>query len=178
MSWLDWFREPARRTPALFGSSNTRDFNLEGAGIRAATMRGSYVPNKSFHGTIAYFNGDTESFTSTYDTDSESAPNLTQVTGTYAGAPCRQSHGHGDRGCIWDAFRSCIRWLHRCWDLVSSGNKGNEFQTSVTFGGGACPQGTETLTGVAFYDAATNRLYSAALNHARTTSFLFLGTKR
>ena len=31
-----------------FGSSNTRDFNLEGAGIRAATMRGSYVPNKSF----------------------------------------------------------------------------------------------------------------------------------
>jgi hypothetical protein len=29
-----------------FGSSNTRDFNLEGAGIHAATMNGSYVPNK------------------------------------------------------------------------------------------------------------------------------------
>ena len=50
--------------------------------------------------------------------------------------------------------------------------------TSVTFGGDACRQGTETLTGVALYDAATNRLYSAALNSARTTSFLFLGTKR
>ena len=68
-----------------FGSSNTRDFNLEGAGIHAATMRGSYVPNKSFHATIAYFTGDTESFTSTYDADSESAPNLTLVAGTYAG---------------------------------------------------------------------------------------------
>ena len=68
-----------------FGSSNTRDFNVEGAGIRAATMRGSYVPNKRFLGTSAYFNGDTESFTSTSDADSESAPNLTQVTGTYVG---------------------------------------------------------------------------------------------
>jgi hypothetical protein len=56
--------------------------------------------------------------------------------------------------------------------------KGNVFHTSVTFGGRACHQGTETLTGIALYDAATNRLYSAALNHARTTSFLFLGTKR
>ena len=33
-----------------FGSSNTRDFNLEGAGIRAATMSGTYVPKKSFQG--------------------------------------------------------------------------------------------------------------------------------
>jgi len=37
----------------FFGSSNIRDFNMEGAGIRAATMSASYVPNKSFHGTIA-----------------------------------------------------------------------------------------------------------------------------
>ena len=57
-----------------FGSSNTRDFNLEGAGIIEATMSGSYVPNKTFHGTIAYFNGDTENFTSTYDANSESTP--------------------------------------------------------------------------------------------------------
>jgi hypothetical protein len=36
-----------------FGSPNTRDFNLEAAGIRAATMSGSYVLNKSFRRTIA-----------------------------------------------------------------------------------------------------------------------------
>jgi hypothetical protein len=159
------------------GSSNTRDFNLEGTGIRAATMRGSYVPNQSFHGTIAYFNGDTESFMSTYDTDSESAPNLTQVAGTYA--ELRADHhtvtvtvdasetlsGHASDGCTVAG-------------TLSPRATGNEFQTSVTFGGGACPQGTETFTGVAFYDAATNRLYGAALNHVRTDSFIFLGTKR
>jgi hypothetical protein len=56
--------------------------------------------------------------------------------------------------------------------------KGNVFHTSVTFEGDACRDGTETVTGVAFYEAATNRLYSAALDNARTTSFIFIGTKR
>jgi hypothetical protein len=160
-----------------FGSSTTRDFNLEGAGIRAATMRGSYVPNQSFQGTIAFFNGDTESVTSTYDGDSKSAANLNLVAGTYSELRS-DNHtvtvtvdaagtlsGHASDGCTFAG-------------TLSPRAKGNVFQTSVTFGGGACRQGTKTVTGVAFYNAATNRLYSAALNNARTTSFLFLGTKR
>jgi hypothetical protein len=31
----------------------------------------------------------------------------------------------------------------------------------VTFGGGACRQGSETVSGVALYEAATQRLWSA-----------------
>ena len=159
-----------------FGSSNTRDFNLEGAGIRAATMNGSYVPNKSFLGTIAYFNGEAERFTSTSDADSDSAPNLTQVTGTYAGL---RSDNHQVTvtvesvgtlsGHSTDGFTVTGTLSPRALD--------NVFHTSVTFGGGACRHETETLTGVAFYDIATQRLYIAALNYTRTTSFLFLGVK-
>jgi len=160
-----------------FGSTNARDFNLEAAGIRAATMSGSYVPNKSFHGTIAYFNGDTENFTSTYDTNSESTPNLNLVAGSYDGL--RADHhtvtvtvdlagtlsGHSTDGCTFAG-------------TLFPQAKGNVFHHSVKFGGGDCRHGTETLAGVVFYDAATHRLYSAALNRTRTTSFLFLGTKR
>jgi hypothetical protein len=160
-----------------FGSSNPRDFNVEGTGIRAGTMNGSYVPNKSFRGTIAYFNGDTESFTSTSDADTELASNLTLVTGNYVGLRADDHtitvnvdsagtfSGHSTDGCTVAG-------------TLSPRAKGNVFQTSVTFGGGACRQGTETLTGIALYDAETNRLYSAALNPARTSSFIFLGTKR
>ena len=160
-----------------FGSSNTRDFNLEGAGIRAATMRDTYVPKQSFHGTIAYFNGDTESFTSKYAGDSEAAPSMTLVAGTYAGLSA-DNHtvtvtvdsagtisGHASDGCTVAG-------------TLSPRATSNVFHTSVTFGGGACRHGTEMVTGVALYDAATHRLYSAALNSARTTSFIFLGTKR
>ena len=160
-----------------FGSSNTRDFNLEGEGIRAATMHGSYVPSKSFDGTIAYVTGDTESFTSTYDGDSESAPNLTLLTGTYRGLHADNHQvtvtvdstgtlsGHSTDGCTFAGS-------------LSPRAKSKVFHTSMTFGDGACRQGTGTVTGVGLYDAATQRLYSAALNHARTTSYLFLGTKR
>lgn len=160
-----------------FGSSNTRDFNLEGAGVRAGTMNGSYVPNKSFLGTIAYYTGEAESFTSTSAKDSESAPNLTLVAGTYAGL-------RADNQTITMTVDSTGTLSGHSTDgstvagTLSPRGKGNVFQTSVTFEGGACRHGTETLTGVAFYDAVTNRLYSAALNHARTTSLLFLGTKQ
>ncbi len=160
-----------------FGSSNTRDFNVEGAGIRAATMRGSYVPNKRFDGTIAYVNGEADSFTSTYDGNSVSAPNLTLVAGTYVGLRADNHHvtlivdaagtlsGHASDGCT-------------VVGTLSPHATGNIFQVSMTLEGGACGTETETLTGVAFYDIATHRLYSAALNHTRTTSFLFLGTKQ
>lgn len=160
-----------------FGSSNTRDFSLEGADIHAATMRGSYVPKKRFDATIAYFNGDTERVTSMYAGNSESAPNLTLVAGTYTGLrpdnhrvtltvdAAGTLSGHTSEGCTFAG-------------TLSPRTKSTVFQTSVTFGGGTCRQGTETVTGVALYEATTNRLYGAALNHARTTSFLFLGTKQ
>jgi hypothetical protein len=160
-----------------FGSSNARDFNLEGAGIHAATMRGGYVPNKSFHATIAFFTGETENFTSTYAGDSESAPNLTLVAGTYAGL---RADKHTDTVTVDSAGRLSGHASDGCTvtGTLSPRAKGNVFHASMTFGGDACRQGTETVTGVALYDAATNRLYSAALNRARTTGFLFLGTKR
>ncbi len=160
-----------------FGSSNTRDFNLEGSGIRAATMSGSYVPNQSFQGTIAYVNGDTEHFASTCEGDSELAPNLSQVAGTYTGvrtgnhsgtvtmdATGRLS-GHATDGCTVAG-------------TLSPRTKGHVFQTSVTLEGATCHAQTETLTGVAWYDAATRRLYNAVLNPPKTTSFLFLGSKQ
>ncbi len=160
-----------------FGSSNTRDFNLEGAGIHAATMRGSYVPNKGFHATIAYFSGDTESFTSTYDAESEVATNLTLVAGTYAGL---RADKHTVMVTVDAAGTLSGHSTDRCTFMgtLSPRATGNVFHVTVTFEGGACRQGAETVTGVAFYEAATNRLYSAALNSARTTSYLFLGTKR
>ena len=159
-----------------FGSSNTRDFNLEGAGTHAATMSGSYVEKHSFHGTIAYVNGDTGSFTSAYDTAYESAPNLNLVAGTYSGLRADNQtvtvtvdstgtlSGHSTDGCTFAG-------------TLSPRAKGNVFHHAVTFGGGACRQGTDTVNGVAFYDAATHRLYSAALDSARTNGYLFIGTK-
>ena len=160
-----------------FGSSNTRAFNLEGAGIRAATMRGRYVPNKSFDATIAYVTGETESFTSSYDADSGSAPNLTLVAGSYVGL---RADNHTATVTMDAAGTISGHSTDDCTVVgtLSPRVKGNVLYTSMTLEGGACRQRTETVTGVAFYDAATQRLYGAGLNNARSTSFLFLGTKQ
>lgn len=160
-----------------FGSSNTRDFNLEGAGIRAATMRGSYVPNKSFDGTISYLTGDIESFTSTYDADYELTPNLNLVAGTYSELGV---YDHTITVNVDSAGTLSAHLTDGCTvaGTLSPRAKGTVFHISVTFEGGACRQGSQTVTGVALYDAATQRLYIAALNSARTTSYLVLGTKQ
>ena len=160
-----------------FGSPNPRDFHVEDGGIRQGRMSGTSVPKESFHATIIYFNGETDSFRNTYVSDSESAPNLNLVAGIYTGLRTDDHtvtvavdaagtlSGHASDGCTFAG-------------TLSPHAKGNVFQVSVTFEGGACRQGTETLTGVALYEATTNRLYGAALNSARTISFLFLGTKQ
>ncbi|UVT20325.1 MAG: hypothetical protein H8K03_21570 [Nitrospira sp.] len=159
-----------------FGSSNTRDYNVEGAGVRAATMSGSYLPKNGFNGTIAYFNGGSGSFTSRYDAAYESAPNMNLVAGNYSGSRADNQtitvsvdsagtfSGHSTDGCTFTG-------------TLSPRAKGNVLNTSMTFGGGACSNGTDTVNGIAFYDAATHRLYSAALNIARTNIHIFIGTK-
>jgi hypothetical protein len=140
-------------------------------------MCGAYLQKSNFHGTIDYFNGDTGSFTSTYEDDHESVPNVNLVAETYGGARANNHtftvtvdsagmlSGHSSDGCTFAG-------------TLSPRAKGNVFHHVLTFGGGACTHGTEAVTGVALYDAATNGLYCAALNSGRTTSFIFLGTKR
>jgi len=159
-----------------FGSSNTRDFNLEDGGIRAATMRGIYGQKKCFNATITYFNGDTGSFTSTYDADYELIPNMNHVAGTYSGLRADNqmvSVTLGSIGTVSGSFTDGCTFA----GSFAPRAKGNVFNVTVTFGGGACSNGTDTVSGIAFFDAATQRLYSAAINSARTNGFIFIGTK-
>jgi hypothetical protein len=160
-----------------FGSPNTRDFHVDGTGIRQGRMSGTSVPHESFHATIIYSNGETERVRSTYVADSEAAPNLNLLAGIYTGLRADDQtvtvtvdaagtlSGYASNGCTVAG-------------TLSPRATGHAFHVTMTVEKGACRQGTETLTGIAFFDAVTNQLYSAALNHARTTSVLFLGTKQ
>jgi hypothetical protein len=159
-----------------FTSSNTKDFNLEGSGIQDATIDGSYVEKQSLNGTIAYINGNKGSFTSTYDADYELTPDMNLIAGTYTGptadgqtvtviaASDGTISGHSTDGCTFTGS-------------FAPRAKGNVFNVIVTFGGGPCSNGTDTVNGVAFFDTATRRLHSAAVNNTRTNGFVFIGTK-
>ena len=159
-----------------FASSDTKDFNLEGNGILDATVTANYVEKKSLNGTLTYQSGGTGSFTSTYAPDYELTPDVNLVAGNYSGLTADNEEvtvtlssagtisGGSTSGCTFTGS-------------FSPHAGANAFDVVISFGGGVCINGTDTVNGIAFYDATIPRLYSAALNSSRTNGFLSIGTK-
>jgi hypothetical protein len=115
-------------------------------------------------------------YTSTYDADSELPPNMNRVAGTYSGLRADNqtvSMTLGSTGTVSGKFTDGCTFA----GSFAPRAKGNVLNVTVTFGGGTCSNGTNTVTGIAFFDSATQRVYSATLNSARTNGFLFIGTK-
>ena len=161
-----------------FASSNGLDFNLEGAGILSFTMAGTYTEKAQLGGTNTYTSG-TNTFTATYDTDYDLVPSLATIAGTYSGEARTVSSDEAATVTIASGGAITGTSAGGCSFTGSAvpRAKGNVYNVSVTFGGGVCDNGTNTVTGVGYYIAAQNTLVSTALNSGRTNGFIFLGTK-
>jgi hypothetical protein len=161
-------------------SSNGTDFNLEGLGINAFTLAGTYTAKSQLGGTLTYTGGTTNTFTSSYDTDYDLTPSLATIVGTYSGeaetvnsGPEAATVAIASGGAITGTSAGGCSFT----GTASTHAKGNVYDVSVTFNGGVCTNGTSTVTGVAYFIAAQKELVSTALNSGRTNGFLFLGTK-
>jgi hypothetical protein len=163
-----------------FSSANAKDFNLEGRGINDATVSASYKEKQSFNGSVTYSSvSPAVTFTSTYDPAYDRIPSLTAIAGTYFGTAAVVGDietvtvdisaagvitGLGISGCQFTG-------------TAKPHAKGNVFDITVTFGGGACLNGTSTVTGIGYFDLRSGQLYGAALNSGRTDGFIFVGMK-
>lgn len=161
-------------------SSNTKDFNLEGLGILNASINGNYAIKQSLSGTIAIANnGGQSTFTTTYNTDYDIPPNPALLTGTYSGTTATAGGVESvtvtlsSPGSITGSSANLCNFT----GTFAPRNSGNVYDVSIAFAGGTCSNGTNTVTGVAFFDAGTKKLYSAGLNSTRTNGFVFIGTK-
>lgn len=157
-------------------SSDALDFNLEGLGVTAATVTATYSPRNSLSGSIRYPN-QTVAFTTKYV--SVPAAALSQIAGSYRGtaAVVRAAESVNvsisSSGAINGTSASGCRFAGTATPRTDIA----VFDVNVTFAGGVCALGTSTVRGVAFYDASTGQLFSAALNSGRTNGFLTVGTK-
>lgn len=160
-------------------SSDATDFSVE-RGIPPtlnASVNGNYMMKQILNGTITYQsqNNAQEKFTTTYDNDYESAPDIDAVAGKYTGSvalnetaevtvsPEGGISGQSSTGCIFTGS-------------FSPRTQGNVFDVTITFGGQpACGNRNDTVKGIGFFHAG--KLYSAALNADRTNGVAFLGTK-
>lgn len=161
-------------------SSSAKDFNVERPGVPVfdATLSGDYTTKQTLDGTILDQIGGKMIFTTTYDADYELVPDINAVAGTYTGLVASNEtatvtvlvtgglSGVSATGCQFTGF-------------VSPRNRGNVFDVTMTFGPqNSCSNKTQTVNGVAFYDAGTKKLYSAALNGTKTNGIVFLGTRK
>lgn len=163
-----------------FTSSNGKDFNLEGYGVSDVTVSASYVAKQSLNGTILYTaTGDQVAFVSSYDSDYDLTPSLAAVAGTYSGSAATSGGTESATVTISAAGAVSGSSAGGCNFSGSASPRahGNVYNVSITFAGGACANGTNTVSGVAYFDAPTRQINSAALNSTRTNGFIFVGTK-
>lgn len=167
-------------TNGNFTSSNARDFNQEGLGILPATISGSYFAKQSLNGLIDYPTlNQNVTFTSTYNSSYDTTPSLANLAGTYSGS-----------GTVNGGTETATLTITAGGSITGSGvsgcqfsgtatprSKGNVYNISITFGGGVCSNGTNTVTGIGYIDSTLTRVWGAALNVARDNGFIFYGTK-
>lgn len=161
-----------------FTSTNAKDFNLEGLGILDAIISGSYVLKDALNGNVNYSTlNQNISFVSRYDTNYDLTPSLTTLAGTYTG-----------NAAVVAGTEAATLTISTTGAITGSGasgcqftgtavprQTGNVYDVSVTFGGGVCSNGSDTVTGIGYFDAASKRLWATALNSTRSNGFIFAG---
>jgi hypothetical protein len=163
-----------------FSSINGKDINLEGAGVLSANVSASFVLSSTLNGSLTYPSlNQTLTFTSTYDQKYELVPSLATIAGTYSGwvgspvgvedatiivSTSGAVTGHGSSGCNFSG-------------TVAPRSKGNAYNAIITFASSPCLFPNTAVTGGAYFDAATKRLYAVGLKTARDTGFIFSGVK-
>ena len=161
-----------------FTSTNGLDFNFEGLGILDVDIDANYVRERTLNGTVKYAN-EQFTFTSSFQSAYNLTPTLAAVAGTYDGTAEVGLGGESAQVVITAEGALSGQSASGCsfTGVVTTGTGGNYYNVSVTFRGGVCANGTQTVTGVGYYDATTRDLWSAALNADRSSGFLFGGTR-
>lgn len=164
-----------------FSSTNGKDINFEGAGVRSATVSASYVLSSTLNGSLTYpSSNQTLTFTSTYDKRYEIVPSLSTIAGTYSGqggspmgvedvsltvSPSGAISGRGSGGCNFSG-------------TVASRSKGNAYDATIAFEGSPCHFPNTTVTGGAYFDPTTTQLNLVGLTMARDAGIIFSGVKQ
>lgn len=155
------------------------DFNFGGDGVSPVSVSASYFAKSSLSGVLTHTNRESFAFSTQYNPVYEQPANATLATGTYAGnalSPAGTQTAFMTlqaNGTITGVVASNCNFS----GVATPRGSVNVFNLSITFRGGPCPLGTDTLTGIGFYDIPNKQFYVAAPNTTRTDGLFFQGTR-
>tara|TARA_B100000676_G_scaffold313043_1_gene390902 strand:+ start:2283 stop:3128 length:846 start_codon:yes stop_codon:yes gene_type:complete len=160
-------------------SRNARDFNLEGDGIRDASVSATYVSGQYLTGSVDYGAGESMGFTTTYDDDYEKPADLAVAEGEYPG---RFDTTDGSQYTIVtltaEGGLSGVTEQAGGCDFsgdITPRNDGNLFRLSLSFDDPDCRYHGQTLHGTLYRHTDSGIIYAAALTADRTGSVFFYG---
>lgn len=164
----------------IFTSTNGRDFSVETQSISDVTVNANYTPRSRLDGSITYYGtGSKFSFTSTYDIAYDKRASLQVLSGDYTGSAAVVQGTESARLTIDVSGGISGRSASGCayTGQVAPRSEGSAFGLTVTFAGGNCANGTDTVRGAGYLDPDSGVLYGAALNNARSNGLIFSGKK-
>jgi hypothetical protein len=162
-----------------FTSNNGLDFYLGGT-VTPVAVSGSYRERASLQGTVTpQAGGAPVTFAATYDAAYEIPVTAAAVAGTWRGRlPGGETYsinvaangsftGAGSSGCTFSG------------SITPRASGKAVYNVSVTFAGGVCLLGTQTITGIAAVagSGAAQALYAAALNSVRSAGFALIAAR-
>jgi hypothetical protein len=164
-----------------FLSVAAKDVDLLGWGVLTTAIQGTYTIKQRLAGTVNFLSmNQSVGFDSVYSSQYEVPASLAAIAGTYvgnAGTPAGSESttisvsaagavaGVGASGCTFSGVASPIP-------------NANAFQISMTMGGAPCAEPNTVLTGAAFYEASTRRLFGVGMTASRDNGAVFAGTKQ
>lgn len=168
-------------TQRAIASSNFTDFSGDADTITGGSLSGSFVPRQSIAAS-AVFGGQTTTVAGTWDPDSDTQADVADAAGTYAGSASVTGGAVGVPGGREAATLSIAgngvvtgssaSGCNVSGSLLPNANA-NSYSLTLSLAGGICGNEATSVRGVAILDGT--RIYSAALNGARSEAFIFAG---
>lgn len=162
-----------------FSSANSTDITLNGTVKAPVNLSASYTPKKTFNGTLTYPDNSTITFTTTYNAAYQGTPTLTALTGTYTGTIATANLSETLTLTVTSDGKISGPLLCDCnvSALVQPLTTGNAFSVVIKFNGGQHALSGQSLTGTAYLDAATNRLFLIGLLDGSNAPVIYVGSR-
>lgn len=154
------------------------DINFNGSGVNMVSISASYFAKSSLSGVLTNKNLESFAFSTQYNPVYEQPANAALATGTYAGNALSPT-GAQPAFMTLQANGTITGVVSNCSfsGIATPRGSVNVFNLSITFRGGSCTFGTDTVTGVGFYDIPNKQFYLAAPNATRSNGLFFQGTR-
>jgi hypothetical protein len=136
------------------------------------------MEKQSFNGTISASNNSV-SFTSAYSNEYELPPSLAAVAGIYTGSSGTPVAVEATSITVTADGLVTGSTAGGCnlSGTLTPRARGNAYCVAITLGGASCSAANASLSGIAYYSAASKRLIAAVMAPNRESGILFLGNK-